>query len=92
MRNSFFSWGEMALNDLPAMVDYVLNTTKMPSLGYVGHSQGSLIAFTGTSVSKELTSKINVLIGLGPVATVKYIESPIRYLAPLSGDIEVSIV
>lgn len=82
----------MALYDLPAMVDYVLNMTKMPSLGYVAHSQGTLIAFTGSSVSKELTSKINVLIALGPVATVKYIESPIRYLAPLSRDAEVSTV
>ena len=80
----------MALYDLPAMIDYVLNITKMASLGYIGHSQGTMIAFAGSSVNKELARKMNVLIALGPVSTVKYITSPIRYLAPLSKDTEVS--
>ena len=80
----------MALYDLPAMISYVLSTTKMSSLGYIGHSQGTMIAFAGSSVYKDLASKMNVLIALGPVSTVKYITSPIRYLAPLSRDTEVS--
>ena len=79
----------MALFDLPAMIDYVLNTTKMSSLGYIGHSQGTMMAFSGTSVNSDLASKLNVLIALGPVSTVKYITSPIRYLAPISRDTEV---
>lgn len=87
-----FSWGEMALYDLPAMIDYVLNTTKMASLGYIGHSQGTMMPFAGLSVYKELASKVNVLIALGPVATVGNITSPIRYLAPLSRDAEVRAI
>ncbi|XP_028397346.1 lysosomal acid lipase/cholesteryl ester hydrolase-like [Dendronephthya gigantea] len=83
-----FSWDKMALYDLPAMIDYVLNTTKMASLGYIGHSQGTMMAFAGLSLYKELAGKVNVLIALGPVATVGNITSPIRYLAPFSKDVE----
>jgi lysosomal acid lipase/cholesteryl ester hydrolase len=79
----------MALYDLPAMIYYVLNATKMSSLGYIGHSQGTMMAFADSSVNTELASKLNVLIALGPVSTVKYITSPIRYIAPLSRDVEV---
>lgn len=83
-----FSWGEMALYDFPAIVNYVLNVTGMASLGYIGHSQGTMMGFAEFSVNKELASKVNVFIGLGPVATVKYIYSPIKYLAPIAKDTE----
>lgn len=80
----------MALYDVPAMIDYVLNNTKMLSLAYIGHSQGNLVAFAGLSVNKIPSSKINILIALGPVSTLKYITSPIKYIAPLWKDAEVS--
>ena len=34
-----FSWHEMGVSDLPAMIDYVLNQTDSKALFYVGHSQ-----------------------------------------------------
>lgn len=86
-----FSWDEMAVFDLPAMIDYVLNATKFSSLSYIAHSQGSLIAFTQTSINKELAKKLNLLIALGPISTVKYITSPIRYLSPLAEGFEVCV-
>ena len=84
-----YSWDEFALYDLPASLDYVLNFTGMESLGYVAHSQGTLIGFAEFSVNKELASKVNIFIALGPVSSVKSITSPIRYIAPFTKDVEV---
>ena len=33
---------EMAKYDLPAFVEYILNTTRASQLSYIGHSQGIL--------------------------------------------------
>ena len=52
-----FSFDEMAAYDLPAMVDYVLNITKKEHLYYVGHSQGTMMAFAGLSENEELRKK-----------------------------------
>jgi pimeloyl-ACP methyl ester carboxylesterase len=44
--------------DLPAMINYVLEVTGQQQLNYVGHSQGSLIAFAGFSTNQELARKV----------------------------------
>ena len=72
----------MAKYDLPAMVDFILNTTGQKSLSYVGHSQGSTIAFAGLSISKDLQSKINLFVALAPVANTSHMTSVMRLLAP----------
>ncbi|XP_072050942.1 gastric triacylglycerol lipase-like [Amphiura filiformis] len=77
----YWSWDEMAKYDLPAMVDFILNTTGHKQISYVGHSQGTTMAFAGLSISKDLQSKINLFVGLGPVANTTHIGSPVRYLA-----------
>lgn len=66
----FFSWQEMADYDLPAMINYVLNVTGQEQLFYVGHSQGTLIAFTGFSDNPALGNKIKAFIALAPVYTL----------------------
>ena len=40
-----FSWDDMARDDLPSMISYILNATKHTQVAYVGHSQGTAIAF-----------------------------------------------
>ncbi|XP_076351713.1 gastric triacylglycerol lipase-like isoform X2 [Tachypleus tridentatus] len=84
-----FSFDEMALLDLPAMIDFVLNKTGKNQLLYVGHSQGTLTAFALLSEKTEYNKKVKTLFALAPVATVGYIKSPIKYLAPYTKDIEV---
>ncbi len=78
-----FSWSDMAKHDLPSMIDYVLDKTKEMQLFYVGHSQGTLIAFSALSTNTRLASQVKLLLGMGPVSQVAHIKSPIRYLADL---------
>ena len=33
-----FSWEEMGVYDTPAVIDYVLNKTKLEKINYIGHS------------------------------------------------------
>ncbi|RMZ96707.1 lysosomal acid lipase cholesteryl ester hydrolase-like [Brachionus plicatilis] len=78
-----FSWDELAKHDLPSMISYVLKLTGQNSLVYVGHSQGTLIGFSEFGTNKNLASTIKLFIALGPVATIKHIISPVRYVAEL---------
>lgn len=43
----------MATIDVPAMVDYVLEKTGKPQVAYMGHSQGTLVFFTASTVLGE---------------------------------------
>ena len=80
----------MAKYDLPDMINFVLSKTGQPSLYYAGHSQGSLMAFAELSHNPDLSRKIKALFALGPVATVGYMKSPLKYLADFIPEIEVN--
>ncbi|CEG37152.1 RxLR-like protein [Plasmopara halstedii] len=79
-----FSWQEMALYDMPAMINYVLNVTGQSMLSYVGHSEGTMQAFAGFSVNQHLAKKVSYFGALGPVAYVGHIISPIFKLMATS--------
>ncbi|XP_043841446.1 lysosomal acid lipase/cholesteryl ester hydrolase-like [Dromiciops gliroides] len=76
-----FSFDEMAKNDLPAVIDFILNKTGQEQVYYVGHSQGTTIAFIAFSSLPQLAKKIKLFFALGPVATVKFSTSPMAKLA-----------
>ncbi|UYV79624.1 LIPA [Cordylochernes scorpioides] len=76
-----FSFDEMALYDLPAMVDYVLSQTGQSDIFYIGHSQGSTMAFIMLSEIPAYNDKISLMVALGPVTNVTYATSPIVYTA-----------
>ena len=78
-----FSWDEMAAYDFPAIVNYIVNATGHESIFYVGHSQGTMIAFAHLSQNPDLNKKIKLFVALGPVATLGHMVSPIKYLADI---------
>ncbi|KFQ62722.1 Lysosomal acid lipase/cholesteryl ester hydrolase, partial [Pelecanus crispus] len=72
-----FSFHEMAMYDLPAMIDFVLLKTGQKQIYYIGHSQGCTIAFIAFSSLPELAQKIKMFFALAPTVTVKHAKSPI---------------
>nr|CAD2169189.1 unnamed protein product [Meloidogyne enterolobii] len=81
-----FTWDEMSLIDLPAMVDKALEISGQSKLFYVGHSQGTLIMFAQlASDNQEFKNKIIKYFALAPVATIKYMKGLISLSGKLFG-------
>uniref|UniRef100_A0A4W6ESM0 Lipase n=2 Tax=Lates calcarifer TaxID=8187 RepID=A0A4W6ESM0_LATCA len=78
-----FSHDEMALKDLPAVINYILKVTGQEQIYYIGHSQGTTIAFIAFSTLPDLASKIKLFFGLAPVATAGSATSPVAKLSKL---------
>ncbi|NWU96923.1 LICH hydrolase, partial [Upupa epops] len=72
-----FSFDEMAKYDLPAVINFIENKTGQKQLYYIGHSQGTTIAFIAFSTMPKLAQKIKMFFALAPVATVMFAPSPL---------------
>ncbi|NWQ75235.1 LIPM Lipase, partial [Columbina picui] len=71
-----FSFDEMAKFDLPAAINFIVEKTGQEKLYYIGHSQGTTIAFIAFSTMPKLAQKIKLYFALAPVTTIKYTRSP----------------
>lgn len=76
-----FSWHEIGVHDLPAMIDYTLKTTKFDKLHYIGHSQGTTSFFVMASERPEYNNKILSMQALAPVAFMGNLRHPLLRLA-----------
>jgi len=86
-----FSWDEMANIDFPSTVYYILNVTQQTKIGYVGHSQGTMMGFAQFSDPNSVVEKnVSFWVALAPVAHLGHIKSPLRYLStvPIQKDLE----
>ncbi|XP_015602093.1 gastric triacylglycerol lipase [Cephus cinctus] len=79
-----FSFHELGLYDLPAIIDYVIEITGSSRIFYVGHSQGSTQFFVMISTFPEYNSKIILMGGLAPAAYTSNIRGPVTKLAQLT--------
>jgi len=80
----------MGENDVPAMINYILNQTGRQKLSYVGHSMGSATFFIAMITHPELNSKIDVMMALAPAVALANMRSPLATaLAPFVNQIEV---
>ncbi|MEE6485521.1 hypothetical protein FKM82_014314 [Ascaphus truei] len=81
-QNAFwaFSYDEMAKQDLPAVVNFILQKTGQEQIYYVGHSQGTTIGFIAFSTMPQLAKRIKMFFALAPVATIKFSSSPLANL------------
>lgn len=77
-----FSWHEIGIFDLPAMIDSALDENDTKKLKYIGHSQGTTAFFVMTSEKPEYNAKISLMVALSPVAFMSNVRSPVvRLLA-----------
>ncbi|NXV90307.1 LIPK Lipase, partial [Calonectris borealis] len=76
-----FSFDEMAKYDLPAIINFIEQKTGQKQLYYIGHSQGTTIAFIAFSTMPQLAQKIKMYFALAPVTTVIFLRSPLKKLA-----------
>ncbi|RXG57054.1 hypothetical protein Avbf_15707 [Armadillidium vulgare] len=83
-----FTWGEMALYDAPAAIDYALATTGNSQLYYVGFSMGTSVFFAMMSERNEYKDKIKAAALLGPVAYNDHCTGPMRLLGNYSDDMD----
>ncbi|XP_034256405.1 lipase 3-like isoform X3 [Thrips palmi] len=84
-----FSWHEMGLHDLPALVDYVLERSGQDDLHYIGHSMGSTGMMVLLSSRPEYNRKIRLATFLAPVAYVSRLRSRLfTQLASVAGRIK----
>ncbi|XP_072851381.1 lipase member M [Pogona vitticeps] len=75
-----FSFHEMAMYDLPAMINFILKRTGQEQLYYIGYSQGCAIGFIAFSAMPELSRKIKMFFALAPVITITHTTSPVTKL------------
>ncbi|XP_026468931.1 lipase 3-like [Ctenocephalides felis] len=68
-----FSWHVIGSKDLPAMLDYILDTTGEQKLTYVGHSQGTTSFWVMASEKPEYNTKIKSMQALAPVAFMSHV-------------------
>ncbi|ESN97503.1 hypothetical protein HELRODRAFT_85270, partial [Helobdella robusta] len=78
-----WSWDEMARYDIPSMLHYINNATKQ-RINYIGHSQGTLVAFVAFANDQHLANLVDNLIALGPVTTVGHIVGFFKLLSEIA--------
>ena len=63
-----FSFSEIGLYDLPAMVGYIYDQSNQHALTYIGHSQGSTAMFYGLAHDDDayLADKLKEVLILSP--------------------------
>ncbi|XP_068150930.1 lipase 1 [Drosophila tropicalis] len=69
-----FSWHEIGMYDLPAMIDYILENTGYKKLQYIGHSQGCTSFFVMCSMKPEYNDKVLTMHALAPAVYAKETE------------------
>ncbi|KAL3285319.1 hypothetical protein HHI36_019428 [Cryptolaemus montrouzieri] len=72
-----FSYHEIGVFDLPAKIDYILETTKKKKLYYVGHSQGGTAFYIMNSERPEYQDKIALASLLAPAGYMSHFKHPL---------------
>lgn len=82
-------WDQMGKYDVTAMINYILFKTERNKLVYVGHSMGCTVFFVCMASNPAMNNNIEAMIALAPATNLAHMKSPIRYLSPFAGPVEV---
>ncbi|KAL5275521.1 LIPA family protein [Megaselia abdita] len=81
-----FDWNEIAIYDLPAMINFALKKSKARNLQYIGHSQGGTVHLVLNSVNPRFRRKISSAHLLAPGCVMSNTDSPVfKGMAPIFG-------
>ncbi|GLG98545.1 Lipase [Gryllus bimaculatus] len=72
-----FSWHEMGVYDLPAVIDHILAVTGQEQLHYIGHSMGTTMFYVMGAMRPEYNAKILSAHTLAPVAYMGNTQTPL---------------
>jgi len=79
---------DMGLKDLPTIIDFVLESTGLETISYVGHSEGTTQMFLGASLDPDYFNKrINLFVALAPVSTTANISN--KYIVEAANHIKI---
>ncbi|CAL1684024.1 unnamed protein product [Lasius platythorax] len=78
-----FSFNEMGIYDLPAMITFITNMRLQPLHTYIGHSMGATSFYIMASERPEIARMVKMMISLAPSALLDHMTSPVQYLLPL---------
>lgn len=85
-----FSWHEIGVYDLPAIIDYVSAETNYTKMHYIGHSQGVTAFLVMTSERPEYNDKILLMNALAPAVYMSNVgDRPAQIFAKYSQVFEV---
>ena len=81
-----FSFHEMGLYDIPAVINYINTINKSgEKIIYFGHSQGTSLMFSGLTKKFEFYKKnIKLFVALAPVARLTHIRETLNIIGNLS--------
>ncbi|XP_026546749.1 lipase member M-like, partial [Notechis scutatus] len=66
-----FSFHEMAIYDIPAAINFILQKTGQDSLYYIGYSQGASLGFITFGILPYLSDRVKLYIALNPPYTLE---------------------
>lgn len=70
----------MALFDLPAVINHIQRVTGQSEIAYIGHSQGTTIAFILVSERPQYASILKPLIMLAPIINITTTKDGLRHV------------
>ncbi|XP_045772386.1 lipase member K-like [Maniola jurtina] len=79
-----FTFHELAIYDLRAVIDKVLKETGAKKLNAIGHSLGNTIFYVLGSTVPEYNEKLNLLIALSPICYLHNVPSPVKNILDLA--------
>lgn len=83
-----FSWHDVALHDVPAIIDYIKKTKGSEAkIVYIGHSMGTTILFAMLSLRPEYSNTLTAGFALAPIVFMSDIKSPVKSLTPIASNV-----
>lgn len=76
-----FSWHEMGVYDLPAVIKYISEITRNAEINFIGHSMGATALLVLLSTSPEYNYILRSGVLLAPLAFMFHAKGPMRLFA-----------